>query len=284
MAQHLRDRLARDPHVVERAANATGRELGPHHRSQLYQLQAHRSQSVSHKDAMNFFRDCIGISGSSYAFSWGFYKDLGIYTMDEFECIANGSATGGETTEYSQMQGLVGASCGLVHPGLSITVPAVASVIDGFEYWHSMNSEDLRPELRINMEALQYHVMGEAREQLLMVWEEFLHAADKAQVHEIRSILKVLLRDLYFMPLLLAQNATGAVSGYEKQVEFMWLLTVSHDLTILSSQLMGGSKCSDLTSPACINWQKHCTHLELIEISILHSQATFCQEDGHSPR
>ena len=203
--------------------------------------------------------------------------------MNEFERIANGSATGGETTEYSQMQGLVGASCGLVHPGLSITVPAVASVVDGFEY-HNTHSEDLRPELRDNMAALQNQAMGEGKEQVLMVWEEFLHAADTAQVHEIRSILKVLLRDLYFMPLLLAQNATGAVSGYEKQVEFMWLLTVSHDLTILSSQLMGGSKCSDLTSPECINWQKHCTHLELIEISILHSQATFCQEDCHSPR
>lgn len=115
-------------------------------------------------------------------------------------------------------------------------------------------------------------VMKEVKGMMEQLWHDTVVLVNAVHAGDLRAELKVLIRELHFMPSLLSMSGEGAAQNFEKQIELMWLLMVNHDLEIVRGRLLGEHVCQDLGSLACWDWHKTCLVLDFVDVIALHAQ------------
>ena len=110
-------------------------------------------------------------------------------------------------------------------------------------------------------------------------WSAITASTESQTAIEIQDDFKFLHQELLSMPHMLAKSGSGATAGFEEQIQLMWLLIMNHDIGLLRSKLLGGSKCLPVQyslplSEECKGFHKHCLALEALDLIVLHSEVT----------
>lgn len=286
-ALRLRERIARDPMLIEKEAADAGIELKPMQRKLLTQLRAAGpSNHTDHLSLLQSAGDIGEVELNNIAnVLLDVVQDEENQLKDANTAISNNQKKLTSASRASLINGLSSATTGCITKAINgesidegemlsmfigiigTALSFVGSPVAGalFTMTFSIIGGILPGQKKEDpLDKLYKKIMAEVRE---IVTEK----VNQAQFREFQTEAVMVLDELKFVASLLT-STQDAASRFEDQLNLMWLLMIQHDLRLIRYQLSGFSVCSKGRhfSQECRDWHKNCVFI-LVD-DVLHAE------------